>query len=82
MKVKLGLSDQDAEKGGEPGREGSQTGENFKISFCNYYFYSMIAKFSKCYDMVEVQKIQYLRNLPMSHGVHVSQKAYHGVMLD
>ena len=27
--TKLGLSDQDAEKGGELGGEGSQTGENF-----------------------------------------------------
>ena len=71
MKVKLGLSDQDAEKGGELGGEGSQTGENFKICQC-----FIIAIFSRNYVMVELQKIQYVRNFPMLCGVHGNQKAY------
>ena len=65
MKVKLGLSDQDAEKGGELGGEGSQTGENFKICQC---FEIIIAIFSTNYEMVEFSYV-------MSYG---NQKAYHG----
>ena len=69
--TKLGLSDQDAEKGGEPGGEGSQTGENFKICQC---FEIIIAIFSTNYVMVELQKIQYVRIFPMLCGVHWNQK--------
>ena len=60
--VKLGLSDQDAEKGGELGGEGSQTGENFKICQC---FEIIIAIFSTNYEMIELQKIQYVRIFPL-----------------